>query len=411
MALVALLFAHHAASGSAEPRATIDVGGLSVLERQALLARRLGAERLLVIAERMPPGLAAALTRLRDVVEVVRDPASLATRIGDGDRVLAIEEGLIPSPAMVAALVDARSAALAVKPGEPPYPGAERLDSRSFWAGIALYDGRLVRAVAVDLGEWDLQSTLLRSAAGEGIAQVETPDGDAAAWRFVVDLPAALSAEQQLTEDAALAPRSWPSRYLYWPIERLAVRASLPTRLTGPWLTMGAAALGVLAGLSLAAGWLAVGLVLAIVAPVVGGIGAWLGRVRLEAPQDWLDPAFDYAIEPLWSLGLAYHLADEGLGVGAWALAAGVIAFRIAGLREQRLISQLGAEASGPSGRAWLELLGAGRETLPWVLLPFGLAGAWGLGLAALAVYAGATFFAFQSRLAARVAMVAGLKH
>lgn len=410
MALVALLFAHHAASGSAEPRAAIDVGGLSVLERQALLVRRLGAERLLVIAERMPPGLAAALTRLRDVVEVVRDPASLATRIGDNDRVLTIEEGLIPDEAMVAALVDARSAALTVKPGEPPYPGAERLDSRSFWAGVALYDGRLVRAVAADLGEWDLQSTLLRSAAGEGIAQVEASDGDAAAWRFVADPLAALPAEQQLAEDAASKPHSWPSRYLYWPIQRLAVRAALPTRLTGQWLTIGAATLGVLAGLSFAGGWLAVGLALAIVAPVVAGIGAWLGRVRLEAPQDWVDPAFDYAIEPLWSLGLAYHLAGAGLGVGAWALAAAVIAFRIAGLREQRLLARLDADAPEPGGRPWLDLLAAGRETLPWALLPFGLAGAWGLGLAALAAYAGASFFALQSRLFARVTEIAGAK-
>lgn len=410
MALVALLFAHHAASGSAEPRAAIDIGGLSVLERQALLARRVGAERLLVIAERMPPGLAAALTRLRDLVEVVRDPASLATRIGDNDRVLTIEEGLIPDLATVAALIATRSASLAVKPGEPPYPGAERLDSRSFWAGVALYDGRLVRAVAADLGEWDLQSTLLRSAAGEGIGQVETSDGDKAAWRFVADPLGALPAELRLAEDAAPTPRSWPARYLYWPIERLAVRAALPTRLTGQWLTFGAAALGVLAGLSFAVGWLVVGLILAIVAPVAAGVGAWLGRVRLEAPQDWLDPAFDYAIEPLWSLGLAYHLAGAGLGVGAWALAAAVIAFRIAGLREQRLLARLDPTPSEPGGRPWLDLLGAGRETLPWALLPFALVGAWGLGLAALAAYAGASFFALQSRLFARVAVIAGLK-
>lgn len=411
MALVALLFAHHAVAGSTEPRAAIAIAGLTMLERQAVLAQRLGAERLFVVAERMPPGLATALERLQDVAEVIRDPASLAANIADRDRVLTLEEGLIVDEADARLFIDAPGAVLAVKTGEPPYDGAERLDSASFWAGLAVYEGRLVRAVASDLGEWDLQSTLLRSATGEGTAQVEPVAGGLpATWRFIAEPGASRSIDEQLIADGAPVRSGWPSRYLYPAIERLAVRAALPTRVTGLALAVTAVALGGLAALAFAMGWPAVGLGLAIIAPPVADIGAWLGRVRLEPAQPWVEPAFDYAIEPGWYVGLAAGLAVDGLGVGAWAFAAALIAFRLAELRQQRVLARLGSATTEGKRERWLDLLTAGRDTLPWALLPFALAGAWAPGLVALAIYAGASFFAWQSRLFARVTEIAGVK-
>jgi 1L-myo-inositol 1-phosphate cytidylyltransferase / CDP-L-myo-inositol myo-inositolphosphotransferase len=411
MALVALLFAHHAMAGSTEPRAVIAVAGLTTLERQAVLARRLGAKRLFVVAERMPPGLAAALDRLQELVEVIRDPAALAATIADGDRVLTLEEGLIVDETDARRLVEVGGSALAVKTGEPPYDGAERLDSASFWAGLAVYDGRLVRAVAADLGEWDLQSTLLRSATGEGTAKVEPVVGGLpASWRFIAESGAAGAIDEQLIADGAPVSASWPSRHLYPPIGRLAVRAALPTRVTGLALALTAAMVGVLAAFAFAIGWPSVGLGLAIIAPPVADIGAWLGRVRLEPAQPWVESAFDYAIEPGWYLGLAAYLAVEGLGIGAWAFASTLIAFRLAGIRQQRMLARLGSSTAEAKRGRWLELLAAGRDTLPWALLPFALAGAWGAGLVTLAIYGAASFFVWQSQLFARVTEIAGPK-
>ena len=411
MALVALLFAHHTVAGSSEPRAAAVVAGLTILERQAMLARRLGAERLFVVAERMPPGLAAALDRLHDVIEVVRDPAALVIGIADGDRVLSLEEGLIVDEADARPLVELAGPALAVNSGEPPYDGAERLDSTSFWAGLAVYDGRLVRAVAADLGEWDLQSTLLRAATGEGIAQVEPfAGGLPPSWRFIAEPGNSAATDAQLIADGAPVRSGWPSRYLYPPVERMAVAAALPTRVTGFALAVTAGVLGGLAALALALGWPLVGVALAIVAPAVADVGAWLGRVRLEPAQPWVEPTFDYAVEPAWYLGLAAGLAVDRLGIAAWALAAALIAFRLADLRQQRLLARIGATAAEDKRARRLDLLAAGRDTLPWVLLPFALAGMPAAGLAALAVYAGATFFLRQSRLFARVTEMAGVK-
>jgi hypothetical protein len=202
----------------------------------------------------------------------------------------------------------------------------------------------------------------------------------------------------------------WPSRYVYPPAERLAVRAALPTRVTGFALAVTAAALGGLAALAFALGWPAIGVALAIIAPPVADIGAWLGRVRLEPAQPWVEPAFDYAIEPAWVLGLAAGLAVDGLGIGAWVLAAAHIAFRLADLRQQRLLARVGAAATEDKRARWLELLAAGRDTLLWALLPFAMTGMWAAGLAALAIYAGVSFFLRQSRLFARVTEMAGVR-
>lgn len=404
MALVALLFAHHAAAGAAEPRAAMTVAGLPVLERQVMLVKAVGAARIFVMAERMPPGLAAALSRVRDLVEVVRDPASLAASIADGDRVLTLEEGLITGETLVRTLVDIGAPVLAVSHGDPPYDGAERLDSNSFWTGLAVYDGRLVRTVVTDLGEWDLQSTLLRSAVGEGAQRLDMLGaGGPDALLAVADMTRIAATDERLINEGEPPRRGWPSRYLYRPLERFALRSVLPTRVDGRSLVIASAAAGAAAALAFASGWPAAGLLIAVVAPLLATTGAWLGKVRLEVPATWIDPAFDHAIEPAWYLGLAAWLARTESGLGAWALAGALIGFRQAMLRQQHFMRTISIEEDGQL-RRWL----AGRDTLIWALVPFALFGAWAAGLAALAIYAAASFFLLQSRLFASIAATVG---
>jgi hypothetical protein len=414
MALVALLFAHHVASGGGEPLAVTDVAGLSVLERQAMLARRLGAERVFVVAERMPPGLAAALLRVRDLVEVVREPARLATGIAEGDRVLTLEEGLVVDAAAAEALLESESdTLLAVKAGEPPYPEAERLDSSCFWAGLAVYDGRLVRRVVADLGEWDLQSTLLRAATGEGVRQVEafapTPP---AVWAPAVTDETAAAIGERLIGAGREVRWSWPARFLYAPLERWLLGLVLPTRISGPALAAAGVGMGLLAAIAFALGWLWPGLVLAILAPPVADTGLWLARARLAPAPAWLDPLFDYGVEPAWYLGLAASLAAGDLGWGAWVLAAAIIAFRLAADAQRSFFGRVRGEPLETAGVPEMRLAraAAARETMPWLLLPFAAAGAWPLGLVALGLYTAGSFFGWQSRLFARLDDKTGIR-
>lgn len=410
MALQALLFAHHVAAG-VEPLAATSVAGLTVLERQARLARRLGADRVYVVAERMPPGLAAAIDRLRGEIELIRSPLALATTIEDDDRLLTFEEGLVVDDAAVAPLLEsAPDTMIAVKLGDPPYAGAERLDSASFWAGVAIYEARLVRDVVANLGEWDLQSTLLRSAAGEGVPPVDAFATPPSIWTLVTEPADAVSVAATLLDAGREVRATAPARYLYEPVERRLVEAALPTRLPGMAVIIAGVGAGAAAIAAFAIGWLWVGLLLALIAPPLADTGCWLVRARLGTPPDWVDGALDRVVEPAWYLGLAAGLAGGALGLGAWAVAVAGITFRLASDMQRRFFARLrgtALENAGPA-EARLAAWGASRETAAWILLPFAVADAWALGFAALALHAGGSFFLWQARLFARLENEAG---
>lgn len=407
MSLQALLFAHHMAPGSGEPLAAIDVAGLSVLERQVVLARRLGAERIFVLAERMPPALAAALHHIGASVHVVRSASAVANDIADDDLVLTIQEGLIAEETPATALIGETAAPLvAISIAEPIYGGAERLDSDSFWAGFAIYRGSMVRQVAADIGEWDLQSTLLRTAAGSGAPRVEL-HVDATAWRFVGEARGASALSAQLIRETRPRRFGWPSRFLFALVEPRVVAALLPTRVTGRLLTLAGVLLGLLASLLFATGWPWPALLFAILAPQVSDVGGQLAQLRLEPAADWADPIFDWFVEPTWYLALAAWLADQGYGFGTWSLAATAIGFRFAMNRQAAFYRRLKAvdfEVDEPR----LAALAAGRDTIPWLLILAGLGSLWLAGLGAIALFAGASFFLLQTRLFARLADPAG---
>ena len=407
MSLHALLFAHHVAPGSGEPLAAIDVAGLSVLERQVVLVRRLGVERIFVVAERMPPALAAALDRIGESVQIVRSAPALSAEIAADDVVVTLQEGLVAEETPATALIGEAAAPLvAVSMAEPAYGTAERLDSDSFWAGFAIYEGAMVRQVAADIGEWDLQSTLLRAAAAGGTPRVELRV-EPAAWRFVGEARSGSALSAQLIDETRPRRFGWPSRFLFAWVEPRAVAALLPTRVTGRLLTVGGVLLGLLASLLFATGWPWPALAFAVSAPQLSDVGAQLARLRLEPTEDWVDPCYDWLVEPTWYLALAAWLADQGYGFGAWSFAAAAIAFRFAMIRQSsfyRRLKGIELEIEEPQ----LAAFAAGRDSAPWLLILAGLGSLWLAGLGAVAVYAALSFFLLQGRLFARVADPSG---
>ena len=134
------------------------VGGISVVDRQARLLRRAGAERLLAVD-------VVPLTVLPAGVEAVAT-AALPGLIGRDDRVVVLAAGLVADERCLAAVLAVPAPALLVADGTAvPLRGVERLDALSFAAGVMVLPGMMVREVAATLGDWDLGSTLIRAAA------------------------------------------------------------------------------------------------------------------------------------------------------------------------------------------------------------------------------------------------------
>jgi hypothetical protein len=233
------------------------------------------------------------------------------------------------------------------------------------------------------LGEWDLQSTLLRKAVQAGVRQLALRGEPADDLLTVAERTEDLGElQQRIFEGVGAHRKDWVSRYLLGPLERLAVRRLMPTAVTPTALTLGGALLTALGGLAFANDWLALGMAFVLLATPLEGTAERLAALRMQDrdPESWwshLLPALSAAA----LLALAFGLADTR-GWGCIALAASTIAFIFA------LRGETGPGVEVPSSQ-WL----AERKGMTWLLLPFAATGLWGTGLTALAIYAAASFF------------------
>lgn len=379
LALAALIAAYHESAEPGVLRSTLPLAGRTVVERQARLAAAAGASPVVVLVERLPAPLAAALDRLRrDRVPVVvaRSPEEAAEAVDPGDRLLLIADGAVADPGQLGRLAAAEGAAVLTVPDGAFSEPYERIDAASRWAGLAAVEGSMLRETTAMLRDWDLQSTLLRRAL-QGGARHLAAEGPVAILDSRDDLA---GLERQILAGASATQGSWASRMLA-PFERLATHALM----TGP---LGPSALGTAAALLSALGvgaflygWLRTGLALLLLATPLDGMAGRLARLRMQGDigRSWwchLLPVLAAAA----LVALAYALAPEH-GWGMVLLAFVTLAFLVA----------LGIETEGrtPRGAALL----ADRIGLAWLMLPFALFGLWQAGLAALFAYAAASFF------------------
>ena len=124
-----------------------------------------------------------------------------------------------------------------------------------------------------------------------------------------------------------------------------------------------------------------------LLATPLDGVAERLAILRMEPsePPDWWAYTLP-AVAGIALVSLGYSLADTH-GWGCHALVASTLAFMLA----------LNGEVRGQevAGGLWL----AEPKAMAWLLLPFGLAGQWTAGLAALALYAAGSFFWAQRQL------------
>ncbi|PSJ39797.1 beta/alpha barrel domain-containing protein [Allosphingosinicella deserti] len=386
MTLAALIAAYHEADEAGGGlRATLPLAGRTLLERQARLAVAAGADLIVVAVERVPPDLLAAIDRLRGQgikVAVARNAIEAAEAVHPQDQLLIMADGLIATETHIERLTALGGSAILTVPDVRVDDRYERIDAHSRWAGLALLDGETLKRTAAMLGEWDLQSTLLRRAIQAGIRQMSVRGEPVDDLLTIAERGDDLAALQQRLFEGAGAQRSdWVSRYLLGPLEQAATRRLMPTNATPGMLGLGAALLTAFAALSFASGWLLTGMVFLLLATPLDGIGERLASLRMQdtvSDSWWATFLPGIAAAALVALGFALA------GTGTWgfiALAFAIIAFTVA----------LRTEAAGRDipRKLWL----AERKGMSWLLLPFAATGLWGTGLTLLALYAGGSFF------------------
>jgi len=368
-------------------RALLPLAGRTLLEYQVRCVAAAGAAPIVVLVDRIPPALNEALERLegeRLPVTAVTDANEAASRFGAGDLVLLLADGVAPPPELVAAAAAEEEPAVLTLPDDPDHGEFERLDAASRWSGIALVDAQAIGATAAMLGDWDLQSTLLRRTLQSGARLLPIAPGAAEpVLAFSADDIHAL--DRQLIVSSRRGRRDWASRFVLPLVEDFATESLLATRIAPERLIAAAVLVTIGAAAAFLLGWRWVGLAMLVVSTPLDLIARRLAALRLRPLS-----VRSHARRLLWP---AAGLAMLALGWWIWRdeaqwgalLAAAVAAAFAEAFRIERGRTEL-------PGQLWL----FSRRNAILGFVPFAAFGLWTLGLVALATYAAVSFFIAQ---------------
>jgi len=367
-------------------RALLPLAGRTLLEYQVRCASAGGAAPIIVIVERVPQALQDAFERLRlDGIGVfpVSDVREALSRFEGGSMILLLGDGIAPPADVVAAMANGAEPAIATVPDDEDHSTFERIDAQTRWAGVALVDAHLLGSTAAMLGDWDLQSTLLRRAVQEGALRI--PASEAGGEPLLVERAEDLQDFQRRLFVASRGVRpDWVSRFLLPPLEEFATEHLMETAIRPLWLLWAALALTLGSALCFARGWLGAGLVLLIVSMPLDLIASRLASLRLKPfPVGMLTRLALWPAGGVALLALGWWEMRHNTGWGALisALAAGAFA-------EAARIERAGIGDS----ELWL----ISRRSAIVLAIPFAIAGAWTSYLIGLLGYAALSFFVIQ---------------
>lgn len=205
---VALLTASEPAqAGAAAGPAFLRVGGQLVARHQVALALAAGCRRIICIARGFPPDFAALQRDAEQAgatFHVVGGAAGLSGLVTAADEVLAVAEGLLPTPGDALPLLTGGQSVLVQPAAEGVAAGFERIDPEQAWAGLMLVPGRLVDRLMDLAPDIDPVSALLRIVLQAGVARRSVPEAVRAGGHWLLIRSEA---------DAQLAEERWMARH------------------------------------------------------------------------------------------------------------------------------------------------------------------------------------------------------
>jgi hypothetical protein len=385
MALGALIGAYQE-DDSGGLRALLPLAGRTLVEYQVRCAAAAGAGPIVVVVERVPQGLQDAFERLRlDGIGVfpVSDVHEAVSRFEARSTIVLIGDGVAPSAGLVSAVADEAEPVVATVPDDEMHDAFERIDGETRWAGVALVDSRTLGSTAAILGDWDLQSTLLRRALQDGALRWHASEHGGEP--LLVERAEQLEGfQRKLVEGSPEARRDWASRYVLPPIEDLATYQLMKTPVRPGWLIWTALALTVAGAAAFSRGWLGAGLVMLGLSTPLDLIAGRLGAIRLKPlPRQLASRALLWPVAGAALLMLGWwkmrHGGDWGAFLAAVAAAAFAEAARIEG-------------SHGVPGEYWV----ISRRNAILLAIPFAVFSSWTAYLIALFVYAAGSFFYLQ---------------
>ncbi|MBA3834858.1 MAG: NTP transferase domain-containing protein [Sphingomonas sp.] len=386
MALGALIAAY-LEDDSGALRALLPIAGRTLLEYQVRCAAAAGAAPIVVIVDQIPIALNQVFERLQQdglPLITVTDGVEAASRFEAGGLILLLADGVAPPPQLLENIAGQEEPVIVTVPDDAAHQRFERIDAASRWSGVAIVDSHSLGSTAAMLGDWDLQSTLLRRSlqAGARTLPLNPEAGEPLLAESSADLEAL---ERQLIVASRGSRSDWASRYILPLLEEFGTERLIETGVRPQSLVQLALLLTAGGAVAFASGWLATGLALLVISAPLDLIARRLAALRLKPmrarslTRRLLWPAAGVAL-----VALGWWQASHGSGWGAVFAAITGAALAEAGRVERGKLDL-------PGGH-WL----LSRRNAILAAIPFAFAGAWTAYIVALAVYAAASFFLAQ---------------
>ena len=386
MALGALIGAYQE-DDSGGLRALLPLAGRTLIEYQARCASAAGAAPIVVVVERVPQALQDAFERLRlDGIGVfpVSDVHEAVSRFEAGAMILLLGDGIAPPADLLIALAEEPEPAIATVPDDEQHEHYERIDAEVRWAGVAIVTSQMLASTATMLGDWDLQSTLLRRTLQDGALRLPVASGEGEPL-LAENAQQLEDFQKRLVAASRQARTDWVSRYVLPPVEELATEQLMETPVRPGWLIWTALGLTLGAAAAFYKGWLGAGLVMLVISTPLDIIASRLATIRLRPlPARMMSRRLLWPAAGIALLSLAYWEMRHAPGWGALITAIAAAAFAQASRKE--------AAHSPIPGHIWL----FSRRSAIVLAIPFAIAGVWTAYLIALFAYAAATFFYLQ---------------
>ena len=373
-----LIFATAEAEDRPQLAATLPFGGLTLIEFQARLLAAAGASQLVLVVGRMTPELLGATNRIGrrgTAVDTVRTAREALEKLHPLARVLVVADGVVTSGETLRAVLAEPGEALLVT--DDAGVGSERLGAFAVWAGVAIVERARLEEVAAMPSDYDLQSSLLRSAAQGGAEQLRLTADGAASHRIERNAASLAAMGDALVTASIPAPVRWADRLALRQATRWLLPMLIQRETATPLVVALAGVLCLVALILVAIGWSFAGVLLLLPGATALAIGQALAWLR-----DDVGVASGCSAAIGSAIALAVLLLARGISTEAGNATAMTVA--LAGAAAALLVERI---ARPTRNRGWW----ASPIAYVIVLLPFLLLGRGLLGLIAAALYALAT--------------------
>ena len=368
-------------------RALLPLAGRTLFEYQARCLAAAGAAPLIVLVERVPPALNEAFERLRSegvAVIPVSDGSEAASRFEAGSQLIMLADGVAPEMADLELLNEEADGVVLTVADDDAHAAFERIDGTHRWAGLARVDSNMLGATAAMLGDWDLQSTLLRRAVQSGARFLPSRAADGGPF-LAHDEESMAGFERRLLMASRTAREDAVSRFVLPLVEELATERLMETSVRPALLVQVAVTMTIAAAFCFTRGWHWGAVALLVLSTPLDLVAQRLAALRLRPlSQSMLSRRLLWPAAGLALLALGWFEARHGSGWGAMMAALSAGAFAEAG-RVERMGREL------PSGEWHFS-----RRTAIWLAIPFAIGGWWSAYLGILALYAAGSFFVAQ---------------